>query len=135
MLENVSVVGAQLSASSEGLKITIPSSHSTLQPPLPSLPVLQLLQPSHVQPSCANKAQKMNKVLASIVEDDDGTMRMPGQRKQQVEDDPKQFSTVPEGIEHNPIAPMKRCKKDPIESLHAVPLLPLQPAYPEQLPP
>ena len=77
----------------------------------------------------------MAEVLASIEEDDDGTTRVPGRRKRRVEDDPEQFSTVPEGVECNPMAPTKKRKKDQVQTSRAPPLLPLQPAHPAQIPP
>ena len=97
--------------------------------------VSQLLQPSRVQPSRTNKASKMAEVLASIEEDDDGTTRVPGRRKRRVEDGPEELSTVPEGVECNPMAPTKRRKKDQVQPSRAPPLLSLQPAHPAQIPP
>jgi hypothetical protein len=77
----------------------------------------------------------MAQVLASIEEDDDGTTQVPGRRKRQVEDEPEEFSTIPGGVGHNPMAPTKRRRKDQTQPLHTPSLLPLQPAHPEQLPP
>jgi hypothetical protein len=74
----------------------------------------------------------MVKILAGIDDDDDATTAVPGQRKRRMEDDPEQLSTVPEGVENNPMAPTKRRKKDQIQ---APPLLPLKPVHPAQIPP
>jgi hypothetical protein len=86
MLENVPVQ-AELSA----------------PPSQANVPLLH--QPGHVQPLCTNRASKMAEAIAIIEEDDDGTTRVPGRRKQQAETEPEQFSTVPEGVECNPMAP------------------------------
>lgn len=79
----------------------------------------------------------MAKVLAGIEKDDDGTTGVPSrQRKRRlVEDDPEPFSTVPEGVEKNPMAPTKRQKKDETQRSSYIPPLPLQPVHPDQIPP
>jgi len=73
--------------------------------------VPQLLQQSRVQPSRTTKASKMAEVLASIEEDDDGTTRVPGRRKRRVEDGPEELSTVPEGVECNPMHQQKGARR------------------------
>ena len=76
----------------------------------------------------------MAKVLSSIEEDDDGTTEVPGRRKRRVEDEPEHLSIIPEDVEHNPMAPVKRRKKNQIQPSQ-VPPLPLEPAHPAQIPP
>jgi hypothetical protein len=76
----------------------------------------------------------MAEALLIIDEDDDGTTRVPVRRKRRAENDPEQFSTVPEGVECNPMAPTKKHKKDQAQPSRAPPLL-LQPARPVQIPP
>ena len=135
MLENVP------SAPSQGVKITIPLSHA-LRPTLPpppsssqSLNVPRQQQLSRVQPSRPNKASKMAKVLSSIEEDDDGTTEVPRRRKRRIEDEPEHLSNIPEDVERNPMALVKRRKKNQIQPSQAPPLLPLKPAHPVQIPP
>jgi hypothetical protein len=93
-----------------------------------------LHQPGCVQPLRANRASKMAEAITIIEEDDDGTTRVPGRRKRRAETEPEQFSTVPEGVECNPMAPTKRHKKDQAQPSRAPSLL-LQPAHPVQIPP
>jgi hypothetical protein len=76
----------------------------------------------------------MAEAIAIIEEDDDGTTRVPGRRKRRAETEPEQFSTVPEGVECNPMALTKRHKKDQAQPSRAPPLL-LQPTRPVQIPP
>lgn len=92
--------------------------------------------PSRVQPSRANKANKMAKILDEMEVDDDATTSLPGRRKRRIEDGPEQFSTTPDDVERNPMAPVKRRKQDASVRPQDVPVqLPLQPALPEQIPP
>ena len=128
--------------SSHAIKITIPASAiSVLQP----RQVEQSLQaPGRVQPSRANKGNRMAGIMASIEEDDDSTTVVPWRRKRQVvESDPEDMFDVPKDIERNATAPLmkKKCKKvdqDPPRSIIPQPppsLLPVQPPLPMWVPP
>lgn len=79
----------------------------------------------------------MVQILANMEDDDNGATRPTGRRKRRVggEDEPEQLSTVPEGVECNPMAPTKRHKTDRVQSSQAPALLPLEPICPAQLPP
>ena len=54
----------------------------------------------------------MAKILDEMEVDDDATTSLPGQCKWRIEDGLKQFSTTPDDIEQNPMAPVKRRKQD-----------------------
>jgi len=127
--------GTDNDASSQ-LKITIRPSSGTGQAQQLSLSTTVNQPPSRVQPSRTNKANKMAKILDEMDVDDDATTCLPGRRKRRIEDDPEQFSIVPDNVGRNPMAPVKRRKQDPsVRPLDIPSQLPLQPVLPEQIPP
>jgi hypothetical protein len=119
---------------SRGLKERAPQAAGPAQQPSSSAKANQA--PSRVQPSRANKANKMAQILDEMEADDDATTSLPGRRKRRIEDEPERFSTVPDDIGRNPMAPVKRRKQNaPAEPLDVPSQLQLQPAHPAQIPP
>jgi hypothetical protein len=93
--------------------------------------------PSRVQPGRANKAGRMTDILASIEEDDDSTTAVPRRRKQPtIESDPEDMFDVPKDVEQNPMAPVKKKRKQQAEHPPNIPpALSLQLPPPNQVPP
>ena len=88
-----------------------------------------------VQSAHTNKENKMVKILTGIDDNDNGTTRVPGQRKQQIENVPEHYSMVPD-VEPNPMAATtKWLNKNNVQPLSTPSVLPLQPAHPLQVPP
>jgi hypothetical protein len=77
----------------------------------------------------------MAEILDEMEVDDDATTSLPGRRKRR-EDEPDQFSTVPDDVGRNPMTPVKRRKQNASVRPPDIPSqLPLQPALPDQIPP
>jgi hypothetical protein len=123
-----------LSLPSHAIKITIPPSNTS-----ESRQAKQVLAPTRVQPSRANRGNRMAGIIADIEEDDDSRTIMPRQKKRPiVESDPEDGFDVPKEIECNPMAPATK-KRRPLDVENPPrsipPLLSLQPTTPTQFSP
>lgn len=98
-----------------------------------------MLAPARVQPSRLNRSNRMAEIMASIEDDDDSRTAVPRRKKRQiVESEAEDMNDVPEEIEHNPMAPSKKKRRQlDVENppCSIPPLLPLQPTSPAQVPP
>jgi hypothetical protein len=134
-LENLPELNSVDAAPRSSVKIIIPSA-STLHVKAKQAPAPVAI-PSRVQPGRANKAGRMTTILASIEEDDDSMTAVPSRRKRPIiESDPEDMFDVPEDVEQNPMAPVKKKRKQQAEHPSNIPpALSLQLPPPNQLPP
>jgi hypothetical protein len=128
-LENLFELNSVDAAPRPSAKITIPSASTLHVKAKQALAPVAI--PSRVQPGHANKAGRMTAILASIEEDDDSTTAVPRRRKRPtIESDPEDMFDVPKDVEQNPMAPVKKKRKQQAEHPPNIP-----PALSLQLPP
>lgn len=116
---------------------------ATIPPPGVSQPRQgkEALAPARVQPSRINKSNRMADIMANLEDDDDSRSAVPHRKKRQIiETDPEDNFSVPDEIEHNPMAPAKKKRRQLKITVENPPcvipsLLPLKPTSPAQVPP